>query len=43
LNNQYGGKENGEPRNLVFDENAGKTINEVFSDKTAEVYYIKEM
>lgn len=36
---QYGGNENGEPEILMFDENAEKTINEVFGDKEAKVYY----
>ena len=36
---QYGGNENGEPEILTFDENAEKTIKEVFGDKEAKVYY----
>ncbi|MBR5538742.1 MAG: hypothetical protein IKU61_02460 [Clostridia bacterium] len=35
---QYGGNENGEPEILMFDENAEKTIKEVFGDKDAKVY-----
>lgn len=37
---QYGGKENGEPPILSFDENADKTIENVFGEKDATVYYI---
>ena len=39
---QYGGKENGEPPILRFDEQAEETIKTVLGDKTAKVYTIEE-
>ncbi len=38
---QYGGNITAEPDNFVFDQNAEQTINNVFGDKTAKVYYIE--
>lgn len=38
---QYGGNENEEPENLVFDEGAEEKINKIFGDRTAKVYFIK--
>ncbi len=38
---QYGGKENGEPQIRMFDDDAKTTINNVFGDKSAKVYYTK--
>ena len=39
---QYGGKENGEPLILPFDQNAEETIKTVFLETDAKVYYIEE-
>ncbi len=39
---QYGGKENGEPPVIKFDSNAKESINNIFGDKTAKIYYIEE-
>ncbi len=38
---QYGANAEGEPPNIVFDENAEKTVADVFGDKDAKVYVIK--
>ena len=38
---QYGGNEEQEPENLIFDENAEKKIQNVFGDRSAKVYYIE--
>ncbi len=37
----YGANENGEPDVLMFDENAGKTIENVLCDENAKIYVIK--
>ncbi|MBE6787116.1 MAG: hypothetical protein E7537_02075 [Ruminococcaceae bacterium] len=38
---QYGGKENGEPPILPFDNKANETIENIFGEKNAKVYYIE--
>lgn len=38
---QYGGKENGEPENYVFDENAEDILINEFKEENPKVYYIK--
>ena len=38
---QYGANEIAEPPVLTFDENADRTITEVFGDRDAQVYYIR--
>ena len=38
---QWGGNENGEPDIEIFDDLAEEKINEIFGDRTAEVYIIK--
>ena len=38
---QYGANEEKEPPNIVFDENAEKTVTRDFGDKNAKVYIIK--
>ncbi|MBQ9069904.1 MAG: hypothetical protein IJY23_00975 [Clostridia bacterium] len=39
---QYGGNENGEPKIEIFDDNAEVKIENVFGEKNAKVYIIKE-
>ncbi|MBR4033603.1 MAG: hypothetical protein IKJ04_02240, partial [Clostridia bacterium] len=38
---QYGANRDGEPPNIVFDENAERTVREIFGDRDAEVYAIE--
>ncbi len=37
---QYGGKENGEPSVIYFDENVEDSIKNIFGDENAKIYYI---
>lgn len=37
---QYGGNKTKEPDILKFDENTDESINNIFGDKTAKIYYI---
>lgn len=37
---QYGGNEHGEPANYSFDERADKTLETVFGERDAKVYYL---
>lgn len=38
---QYGANRDGEPPNIVFDENAERTVREIFGDRDAVVYAIE--
>ena len=38
---QYGANRDGEPPNIVFDENAERTVREIFGDRDAGVYAIE--